>query len=80
MLLRNRTQLTSRIKRSRPIQSSQLFVVEWTYVFSDERFSGKEYPFVHSKLPRSKKERTFRCPGNKPSGDHVNQDCATTGV
>ncbi|GFV88911.1 hypothetical protein TNCV_1227081 [Trichonephila clavipes] len=32
---------------------------------------------VHSKLPRRKKER---CPGNQPSGGHLNQDCATTGV
>ncbi|GFY02626.1 integrase catalytic domain-containing protein [Trichonephila clavipes] len=31
---------------------------------------------VHSKLPRRKKERTFRCPGNQPSGGHLNQDCA----
>ncbi|GFW40538.1 integrase catalytic domain-containing protein [Trichonephila clavipes] len=23
---------------------------------------------------------TFRCPGNQPSGGHLNQDCATTGV
>ncbi|GFU15148.1 uncharacterized protein TNCV_3789881 [Trichonephila clavipes] len=29
---------------------------------------------------RGEKERTFRCPGNQPSGGHLNQDCATTGV
>ncbi|GFV75029.1 general transcription factor II-I repeat domain-containing protein 2 [Trichonephila clavipes] len=55
MFLRNRTQLTSlspRIKRSRPVQSSQqLFAVEWAYVFSDERFSGNEYPFIKEEDP-----------------------------
>ncbi|GFW08364.1 integrase catalytic domain-containing protein [Trichonephila clavipes] len=35
------------VSRGRPILSSQkLFVVKWTYAFSDEIFSGKEYPFI----------------------------------
>ncbi|GFX76174.1 integrase catalytic domain-containing protein [Trichonephila clavipes] len=35
---------------------------------------------LHRKLQRRKKERTFRCPGDLPSGDHFNSDSATTGV
>ncbi|GFW20865.1 hypothetical protein TNCV_1050861 [Trichonephila clavipes] len=29
---------------------------------------------------RRKMERTFRCPEDQPSGDHLTQDIATTGV
>ncbi|GFV11149.1 hypothetical protein TNCV_2718931 [Trichonephila clavipes] len=29
---------------------------------------------------RGEKKKTFRCPGNEPNGNHLNQDCATTGV
>ncbi|GFW45427.1 integrase catalytic domain-containing protein [Trichonephila clavipes] len=35
---------------------------------------------VHRKLQRRKKEKTYRCPADQPSGDHLNQDSATTGV
>ncbi|PRD29019.1 UNVERIFIED_CONTAM: hypothetical protein NCL1_30681 [Trichonephila clavipes] len=48
----------------------------WARLIRDPQY----LKFIVWKLQRRKMERTFRCPEDQPSGDHLTQDIATTGV